>query len=260
MRADDVALARICMGLQRRLVGRLQLRLTERQSWLEGMSAGCKSALAEAGFRPRMQDRFAWLLALVALSLADDDAIAEGHGFAPYFHVIPDRAGSAHEARMCLEHLLSTPVEIGGQSRRVGELVHLAIETFPAKRRDILSSLGKYGIRIVPPRSASASPEAGQWGIAIANGHPGLDTLFKGSRWGSAVGATGGWRKPLLDLPGARRAPHAAYFGGKVAAAVVLPLALICSAAPPAWPSSGRREGAGDPKGNSAQAREGAEP
>lgn len=99
------------------------------------------------------------------------------------------------------------------------------------------NALASLGVRI-DYREFDDEPYERRW-LLIANCHPALSEVFKGTRWQSPPGVTGAWKQTLLRCPGARQLPHVTRFRGVASRAVALPLSAALAGLVGPEPSEG---------------------
>lgn len=104
----------------------------------------------------------------------------------------------------CINHLLGWRVDVDG--RRLGDIIADALRRGDPDRR-----LPRLGFRI--------DLRCGY--VAVANTHPYLKKVFRGTRW------SGGWRRDLARMDGALREKNSAHFHGQKHRCVLLPESLF---------------------------------
>jgi len=176
------------------------------------------AAFAQAGGDSRQCDQFGTLLAAADVLISDDDtrpetadAVAAGLMASDFADAEGD---SDHD--QCLQHLLSTAVEVPGETggrRRItlGQLAAVALEHATAKRRGVL---GTFGLTVRDEGKARY--------LAVAHQHRGLDDVFRGSRWQDGV-----WSQALARLPGARKCKAPLRFAGSQSRVTLVPRDLV---------------------------------
>ena len=112
--------------------------------------------------------------------------------------------------RTLLDHPLSPDLSVAEA------LGHLRQVDQPG--RCLAERLGRTGIRVDPPRDHRRSPA----GFAVSNTAAGLELVYHRTEWSGR-----GWRRALLDLPGAASGPVTCFGNGRRSRTVVVPWACM---------------------------------
>lgn len=110
--------------------------------------------------------------------------------------------------RRCLDHLCSASADVyrGGMKKPVGYYMAAAAgrddpDTGPGEQLDIKEAqraLGTLGLRTLC--------QDGEWWLAVANAHQGLQANFRDTHWTGMSGTNGVWVQAMKRVPGAKRA------------------------------------------------------
>ncbi len=112
--------------------------------------------------------------------------------------------------RTLLDHPLSPDLSVAEA------LAHLRQVDQPG--RCLAERLGRTGIRVDPPRDRRRSPA----GFAVSNTAAGLELVYHRTEWSGR-----GWRRALLDLPGAASGPVTCFGNGRRSRTVLVPWACM---------------------------------
>jgi hypothetical protein len=155
-------------------------------------------AMVKAGQSPRAADLIAMLIAGRRLLLFDkamsaEEAAAEVRAWAPLLAQREDAEAVANEGADALAHLMSAEARIHVRDRT--ETIGGLIRRWTKHERDYDDVLAAMGVKIVEERSPDGRD--GPW-LLVANHHPRLTSIFRGTPWGD-------WRRALgyLDSMGA---------------------------------------------------------
>lgn len=177
--------------------------------------AGFRAGLVAAGADARQADQLATLLAGRDLLLsdypADSDSVAEAvAALAPRLAAITREDEEEGEGALCLQHLLSSPVDLwrSGARQTVGQIVATAFGFGGSIERQ---ALGVIGLKVLG-FEAGGTPV-----LLVANRHVGLERLFDGSRW-----AGGAWAQALRYVAGAGAWHRAERFAGAISRATAI--------------------------------------
>lgn len=217
---DPEAAAAVQAGIERfaELAGGLRTRMVEGfKRYLQNLHV-YRVALSGAGADSRQCDQFGALLAAYDVLTSDvptsaERAVAMADILMPS-QLVPDEADADHA--QCLNHLLSTPVELTMTSgpRRRFTLGHLARLTYDEPQGQRLYVLGTYGLTIKRLNEISY--------LVVANNHRGLEHVFQGTRWEKGV-----WAQSLGRVPDCLHHRNAVRFSGSQSRAVWLPIDAV---------------------------------
>jgi hypothetical protein len=214
-----------------------------------------KERLQLAGWDARGASVYGSLLACASIALHDQLAKDELEDWVAQLEEarMSHRADEAPTWRRCLDHLLAVQVDPmkRGERRPVGSLVLQASgygdgmtrtreqeeadaldpamrgEATAARQSSLPEALTAHdqlramGLRI--DRDVLEDAPATRF-LAVANGHPGLSEVFRGTDWASEPGRPGAWRQALGRAPGAQVVGYATRFRGVASRAVLVPL------------------------------------
>jgi hypothetical protein len=193
------------------LVGRQILRrlLEEWPRFVETWAA-FRDELAGAGMDGRGQDTFGTLLAVADMiehrgwdadrlsTVADGDVTP----WRDVMHVarMAEFDDASENWRLCLDHLLSVPVEAwrNGTRTTVGQVLEawfVGDESLGNDVKEVRKLLGQAGLTL----ERRGRPGGGDW-LAIPNQNPLTRRLFEGTKWGGEAGA-GVWSGALRQAP-----------------------------------------------------------
>ena len=187
-----------------------------------------KNALIDVGGHGgRVADQFGTLLAGAHMVLeADNPDMGDLYAWGERLSIskLAETADNASEGERCVQHLMSTLVNLQGHGTPRGVSSWLWQAAQPTRdamyadgiapqeiendRRQANKMLGKIGMRVIigKPRDRKVDdgrpqPVPGRQYVAIANAHQGLARQFEGERWAGGV-----WAQALKRLKGA--IPH----------------------------------------------------
>lgn len=181
------------------------------------------SLIDYGGHGGRVADQFGTLLAGAHMVLeVDKPDVSEVYAWGQRLNVatLAETADNVSEAQRCIDHLLSTLVQLQGhgQPRLVGDWLWQAAQPVPdalysdgripeevaGDKRAANKMLAKVGMRVLVAGEAKGiddgrpRPTPGRQYVAIASTHQGLARQFEGERWASGV-----WAQALKRLDGA---------------------------------------------------------
>lgn len=197
----------------------MRKRFADRWHEWEGILSAFTDALLEEGKQSsRAADQFGTLRAGAHILLDPDPPEAEEltiWGGLLSIDNLAETAGEVDEGPMCLDHLMSSPVQLGArrESRlvedwladavaqpRIGAAPEVAAE-FDGRRRKADEALGQIGLKVV--RVTDKPPVPGRAYLAIADAHQALGKLLENSKFRDGV-----WSQPLGRIDGAVKAAN----------------------------------------------------
>lgn len=192
----------------------MRKRFADRWSEWAGVLSAFTDALLEEGRQSsRAADQFGTLRAGAHMLLDADPPDAEEltiWGGLLSIDNLAETAGEVDEGPACIDHLMSSPVQLGArrESRliedwvadavaqpRVGASAEVVVE-FDSKRAKADEALGQIGLKVI--RSADRPPVPGREYLAVASLHQALAKLFETSKFRDGV-----WKQPLARIEGA---------------------------------------------------------
>ncbi len=194
----------------------MRKRFADRWHEWSGILSAFTDALLEEGRQSsRAADQFGTLRAGAHMLLDPDPPEAEEltiWGGLLSIDNLAETAGEADEGPMCLDHLMSSPVQLGPrrESRlvedwlaqsvaqpRAGAAIEVVAE-FDSARTKADEALGQIGLKVI--RVTDKPPIPGRPYLAIADAHQALAKLFETSKFRDGV-----WSQPLGRIEGARK-------------------------------------------------------
>jgi hypothetical protein len=183
-----------------------------------------RAALIEGGHTARGADQYGIMLACADVLLHDHAEITKDEIEQWVERLAPETEEVEKESRLCLQHLLDTPLE-PRDLRTLSQILARAIEINVERPwddarlqelRHFNSRLARHGLRILG--------SADNFQLAIASSHKGLGEVFRNTRWGGQAGKVLPYPDQLRALPGAVRAKNTVSIGNRNARVTLLPL------------------------------------
>ncbi len=190
-RSELEAVREAAKVLAPRLLGRVLAGAWRYRSDVEALDA----AFGRAGHDPRKGDLIAMVAAGRRLLLFDaplsaDEADEEVRFWTPLLSQREATEVVSNPGADALAHLMAADsgLHSGGERKTLGELVSAWVKN----KDDHTGALKTYGLRVTPDPAPDGRP--GPW-LFVANHHPKLEAIFRGTVWGD-------WRRALAYLDG----------------------------------------------------------
>lgn len=216
-----------------KLGSRLMRRMLDQwPRFAETLDVYRKALEKHAKLDARGQDTYGTLMACADLLLADTaPSIDELHDTvaAVAAMLAPARAESLGDQERCVDHLLTSPIDMGGgvrrsvaswvrQSQALNEHGHPDLDSRATASRALASA----GMRVDELRE-----DEGGISLFVANTHPALTKVYDGTPWPGVAGASGSWVGVLRRLPGAHPPKLPKKINGHATRGTYIPLAEL---------------------------------
>jgi hypothetical protein len=190
-----------------------------------------RQGLADVGHVGRGCDVFGTLLACADLLMHDglpDEQVVKGWASKLAAETLSELEGDISDEAHCLNHLLTTSVELKGRGdrRTLGSWIQDAAKSLDRDRYTAealmtadatAKALTAHGVKLIRQNMRPY--------LAVANYHQGLAAIFRDTHWGTRSGTLGVWVQALRRLPDAVVPGATLWIGGAVKGTLV-PLGL----------------------------------
>lgn len=192
-----------------------------------------RAALAHyARMDARLQDTYGTLLACADLLLADTtptvEQLADTIGKIARM-VAPARAEQMGDQERCLDHLLTSQIDVGGGSKRtIASWIRQtqALDEHSAPHEDLRQTASR-ALATIGMRVDELPRDKGGISLFVSNTHPALSKIYEGTPWPGVAGTIGSWVGVLRRLPGAHPHPIPKKINGHPVRGTYIPLSEL---------------------------------